>query len=94
MNPHFQLLEKAHRLLIVLQRRFVFVGGATVSLHIDDKAAAAVRATDDVDLVVEVAGYGEYARIEETLRGHGFSQLAWTMVHRSVAGKRRNCYWT
>ena len=76
MNPHVQLLEKAQRLLTILQRKFVFVGGATVSLHIDDRAASAVRATEDVDLVVEVTSYSEYSRIEKTLRDSGFSQLA------------------
>ncbi len=38
----------------------VFVGGATVSLYAD-RPAVEVRPTDDVDIMVEVAGYGEYA---------------------------------
>jgi predicted nucleotidyltransferase len=74
MNPHFELLERAHGQLSGLNQRFVFVGGATVSLHIDDPASGPARATKDVDLVVEVTGYIQYAAIEERLREMGFQQ--------------------
>ncbi len=40
----------------------VFVGGCTTGLLITDPAASPVRATDDVDVIVEVASYAEYAR--------------------------------
>ncbi|MBA2661316.1 MAG: hypothetical protein H0U74_03425 [Bradymonadaceae bacterium] len=74
MNPHFKLLEQAHKALSSLGHPFVFLGGATVSLHVDDPASGPVRATKDVDLVVEVAGYGEFATVEEQLRRIGFEQ--------------------
>ncbi len=72
-NPHFELLELAAELLAPLHRRIVFVGGATVSLHIDDTAVP-VRSTKDVDFVVEVSSYAAYAALEEELRSHGFEQ--------------------
>lgn len=74
MNPHFLLLQRAQTELEVLDERFVFLGGATVSLHVDDPAAGPTRATEDVDLVVEMAGYIEYSSLEERLRKIGFVQ--------------------
>ncbi len=52
----------------------VFVGGCTTSLLISDPAASPVRATDDVDVIVEVASYAEYARFSKRLRNLGFSE--------------------
>jgi hypothetical protein len=37
-------------------------------------AASPVRATDDVDVIVEVASYAEYARFSKRLRNLGFSE--------------------
>jgi hypothetical protein len=50
----------------------VFVGGCTTGLLISDPAASPVRATDDVDVIVEVASYAEYARFSKRLRNLGF----------------------
>jgi len=72
-NPHLALLEKAEALLRPLPRKFVFVGGATVSLHLDDQVTRA-RATRDVDFVIEAASYAENAMVEEELRRLGFVQ--------------------
>ena len=52
----------------------VFVGGCTTGLLITDPAASPVRATDDVDVIVEVASYAEYARFSKRLRELGFSE--------------------
>ncbi len=52
----------------------VFVGGCTTGLLISDPAASPVRATDDVDVIVEVASYAEYARFSKRLRNLGFSE--------------------
>lgn len=54
-----------------LKDQVVFVGGATVSLYAD-RAAAEARATEDVDIVVEIASRWEYAALEEQLRKMGF----------------------
>lgn len=72
-NPHLTLLEHAEELLRPLSRKVVFVGGASVSLHIEDQAAK-VRATKDVDFVVESTSYAENSAIEEELRQLAFTQ--------------------
>jgi predicted nucleotidyltransferase len=54
-----------------LNQTVVFVGGATVSLYAG-KAAPEARPTDDVDVIVELASYGEYAHLEDRLRSIGF----------------------
>lgn len=54
-----------------LNRNVVFVGGATVSLYVT-RAAPEARPTDDVDVIVELASYKEYAQLEERLRSLGF----------------------
>jgi len=54
-----------------LATEVTFVGGATVSLYADRPADEA-RPTDDVDVVIELTHYKEYAAIEEKLRAKGF----------------------
>jgi hypothetical protein len=50
----------------------VFVGGATVGLYIDDKAAPTPQPSEDVDCVVEIATYGQWCDFENKLRAKGF----------------------
>ena len=57
--------------LSVLNETIVFVGGATVALYAAP-AAPEVRPTDDVDVVIELATYSDYARLDERLREIGF----------------------
>ena len=54
-----------------LNENIVFVGGATVALYAD-LTAPEVRPTDDVDVVIELASYSAYARLDERLRYAGF----------------------
>ncbi|OOG76493.1 hypothetical protein [Algoriphagus sp. A40] len=54
-----------------LRDSVVFVGGATVSLYAD-REAEEVRPTDDVDILIELISYKEYAAIDEKLREKGF----------------------
>lgn len=72
-NPHLALLEKAELLLRPLPHKVVFVGGASVSMHLDDPAAR-VRPTRDIDFVVEATSYAEHALLEKKLRALGFTQ--------------------
>jgi predicted nucleotidyltransferase len=69
------MLAHAKTLLAPLGRDIVFVGGATVHLHVDDPAAAPVRRTRDVDVVIAVVNYVDFSRAEAELREHGFEQL-------------------
>ena len=43
-----------------LKDEVVFVGGATVSLYIDDSAAPTPSPSEDIDCVVEISTYGEW----------------------------------
>jgi len=68
------MLALAKTLLTPLNREMVFLGGATVHLHIDDPAAAPVRSTKDVDVLMVVTNYTEFSQLEEALRENGFEQ--------------------
>lgn len=67
-------LEVAAAVLGPLVDEVVFVGGATVHLWITEPAAPPVRATDDVDVVCEVATRTEYYRLGERLRERGLQE--------------------
>jgi predicted nucleotidyltransferase len=54
--------------------RVVFVGGAVRGLLITDPAAAPERATDDVDLIVELTSAVEFHRLGAQLRALGFRE--------------------
>jgi hypothetical protein len=52
-----------------------FVGGCVVGLLITDEfTKEQVRATDDVDLIVDVMNYAAYAKLAEELRARGFKE--------------------
>ncbi|MBI5609775.1 MAG: hypothetical protein HY902_12960 [Deltaproteobacteria bacterium] len=51
----------------------VFVGGATIGLYLDPAGAAAARATEDVDCIVDCAALADYDDVSERLRAGGFS---------------------
>lgn len=58
-----------------LRKRLVFVGGCTTALFITDRIALeGVRATDDVDLIVDLSGYAAWADLQVRLRENGFSE--------------------
>ena len=54
-----------------LGKDVVFVGGATVSLY-SERITEEVRPTADVDILVEIWTYREYAEVERRLREIGF----------------------
>jgi predicted nucleotidyltransferase len=57
-----------------LNEKAIFVGGAVVSLYIDDPSAEDVRPTKDIDISLEIANVGELERVRETLTKKGFIQ--------------------
>ncbi len=73
MSGHENLLriKAVSNALQELSDSVVFVGGATVSLYAD-RETEEVRPTEDVDILVELISYKEYASIEEKLREKGF----------------------
>lgn len=64
-------IKAVHFALEELASEVVFVGGATVSLY-STRPEVETRATDDVDIVVEIMRYSQYAAIDEKLRSKGF----------------------
>jgi hypothetical protein len=67
-------LEIAADLLGPILGEVVFVGGATVHLWLTDPGAPPPRATEDVDVICEVATRSTYYRLGERLRERGFSR--------------------
>ena len=55
-----------------LRDAVAFVGGATVSLYTDYPDRVDIRPTNDIDVLVEIATYGEYTKIQEKLSGLNF----------------------
>jgi hypothetical protein len=75
-DPNRDALVRIAKALGPLRDEFVFVGGATVGLHINDPAAPPVRPTFDVDVIVAVATRSEYdQRVREALLDRGFREL-------------------
>lgn len=76
-----QLLEMLRTVAVALgddlRGRLVFVGGCTTALFVTDPVTLEdVRATDDIDLIVDLAGFAEWTQLLETLRQKGFSEAA------------------
>jgi predicted nucleotidyltransferase len=72
-DPNLALLELIAGALGSLRERFVFVGGCTTGMLVTDVAAAPVRATRDVDVIVEVLTLADYHALERELEKAGFS---------------------
>lgn len=57
-----------------LNEKVVFVGGAMISLYIDDPAAEDVRPTKDIDITFKIVNVGKLEELREMLISRGFSQ--------------------
>lgn len=68
--------RKVAKALGPLNNQVVYVGGAVVSLYIDDPSADDVRPTKDLDLTMEIASLGELESLREDLVARGFVQTA------------------
>ncbi|MFC4311063.1 hypothetical protein ACFPN2_18340 [Steroidobacter flavus] len=73
-DPNVAKLQLVARALGPLREQVVFVGGCAVGLLITDEAAAPVRATLDVDLVVSVSALSAYHGLEKDLSTLGFKR--------------------
>ncbi|WP_284176784.1 hypothetical protein [Rhabdaerophilum sp. SD176] len=71
----FMLQTVADALGPDLRERLVFVGGCTTALFITDPVTLEdIRATDDVDLIVDLEGYAAWAELQAQLRAQGFQE--------------------
>jgi predicted nucleotidyltransferase len=57
-----------------VREKVAFVGGATVFMLITDSASASVRPTKDIDIIVKIRTWAEYAPFLESLRQKGFRE--------------------
>jgi hypothetical protein len=57
-----------------LNEKVVYVGGAVVSLYIDDSSAEDVRPTKDLDITLEIFTLGELEKLRQLLNQKGFFQ--------------------
>ncbi|MEP6676401.1 MAG: nucleotidyl transferase AbiEii/AbiGii toxin family protein [Ferruginibacter sp.] len=64
-------IKVVNNALGLLKDKVVFVGGATISLY-PDRQAFEARATDDVDVIIEILNYSDRAALEGKLRSMGF----------------------
>ncbi len=71
---HIEMIKQVAKGLGSLRSKVVFLGGSATGFHITDEAEPEVRATKDVDIIVEVASRVEYHQLENKLRELGFSQ--------------------
>jgi hypothetical protein len=65
---------KVAKALEELNNEVVFVGGAMVSMYIDDPAAEDIRPTKDLDLTFQITTAGKLEALRERLIQKGFSQ--------------------
>jgi hypothetical protein len=73
-HPNLELLKLAADKLRPLLPEVVFVGGCATGLLISDPGAAPVRATYDVDVIVGIGSYAEYAIFSDRLRALGVQE--------------------
>ncbi len=73
-NPNIEILEIAVDALGPLAQDMVFLGGCATGLLLTDVAAPPIRATQDVDVITEVASRADYYRLSDQLRDRGFTE--------------------
>ena len=71
---HTAMIKKIAERLGSLRSKVDFLGGSATGFHITDRAEPEIRATKDVDIIVEVASIVGYHKLEITLRELGFFQ--------------------
>jgi hypothetical protein len=74
ITAEIHMLEQAAKFLAPLLGEIVFVGGATVALHLSDPTAPMPRPTDDIDVIAQVASRIEYYAMEAKIAELGFGQ--------------------
>lgn len=73
-NPNLEILEAAVAQLGSLADQMVFLGGCATGLLLTDVAAPPIRATQDVDVITEIASLADYYRLSDRLRARGFQE--------------------
>ncbi len=71
-----EIIKKVALTLGELNKDVIYVGGATVSLYINDPAADDVRPTKDIDISLQILSIPQLEELREQLVEKGFSQSA------------------
>ena len=74
MDPNIEMLLLAVKALEPLLEQIAFVGGCTTGLLITDAAAPPVRATMDVDVIVQIGSYTDFIELEHKLEQLGLTR--------------------
>lgn len=69
---NIEIVAEVARALKHLKEDVVFVGGAVISLYVDDVAADEIRPTMDVDITLNMASLKDWAHLQEELAVLGF----------------------
>ena len=72
MSKTLEDMRVVAKRLQALEIPFAFIGGGVLGLLVDDPNLSEIRSTKDVDVVVEIATYGEYVSLEQRMRQAGF----------------------
>ncbi len=74
VDIHLNILKLMVKELAPVNNEIVFLGGSTISLYITEPQFVQIRATEDVDCVVEVAHREDYEVFSKKIRQLGFSE--------------------
>lgn len=72
MSKNIEMLAAVAKGLGDMKKEVVFVGGSVAELYANDPAASDIRATLDIDCVIEISSRMKYYELEERLRAKGF----------------------
>ncbi len=75
MNTNKEMIKIVAKRLGFLNDKVAFLGGSTVSFLITDQAAPEVRATKDVDVIIDIGSRSEYYELEVALTKLGFIKV-------------------
>ena len=75
-DPNVRMVDIVAARLGALREQMVFVGGCAAGVLITNPALPAIRATLDVDVVVEAATLADYHRMERSVADAGFQRDA------------------
>lgn len=73
-NIDLEILKTITNELSSLKDELVFIGGATISLYIDEPQHIVIRETLDVDCIVEVSNRTDFEALSKKLRLLGFNE--------------------
>lgn len=73
-DPNVQQLQLVAKALKDLCQSLVFVGGCVTGILITDETRPPVRATQDIDLIAELASKVDLYRLQDELRSLGFKE--------------------